>query len=278
MFDCAFVPIFFKGLYGKKMTQMKKMTKFRFFTGLIIFFIIILSFGNLAFGAEIQETPPVFGLNIGIGDNPEGVVGTLQIVFLLATITIIPILLIMLTSFTRIIIVLHFVRSALGTQQMPPNQVLLGMALFLTLFIMSPALAQINENAIQPYSAGVISQAEAFESGMAPLRDFMLRQTSVRDVALFANLSGEVFETREDVPNHVLIPAFLLGEITKGFQIGFYIFLPFIVIDMIVASTLMAMGMMMLPPMMISLPFKILIFVLADGWSLLLEGIIRGFR
>ncbi|MCL2874027.1 MAG: flagellar type III secretion system pore protein FliP [Defluviitaleaceae bacterium] len=257
------------------------MKNFRTISGLIFLLVFAFCFGTVALGAEIiptESAAPAVGINIGIGDNPDGVVGTLQLLFLLATITIIPTLLIMLTSFTRIIIVLHFARSALGTQQMPPSQVLLGLALFLTLFIMGPALTTINETAIQPYSAGIINQAEALENAMAPLRDFMMRQASVRDVALFANLSGEVFATRYDVPNSVLIPAFLLGEITKGFQIGFYIFLPFIVIDMIVASTLMAMGMMMLPPAMISLPFKILIFVLADGWSLLLEGLIRGFR
>ena len=251
------------------------MKKFKAVSGLIILLAFVLYPGVATLGAE---NVPTLGLNIGVTDNPEAIVGTLQIIFLLSIITLIPTLLIMLTSFTRIIIVLHFTRSALGTQQMPPNQVLLGLALFLTLFLMGPALTTINETAVQPFSAGIISQEEAIDNAMAPLREFMMRQASMRDVALFANLSGEVFATPDDVPNSVLIPAFLLGEITKGFQIGFFIFLPFIVIDMIVASTLMAMGMMMLPPAMISLPFKILVFILSDGWALLIEGVIRGFR
>ena len=211
-------------------------------------------------------------------EEPTQVVSALQLLFLVTLITLAPFLLLMLTSFTRIIISLHFLRSALGTQQTPPNQVLLGLALFLTLFVMGPIFAQINETAIQPYALGVLSQEETMEAAMEPLREFMFANVENRDLALFVRLSGESFETLEEIPNRVLIPAFMLGELTKGFRIGFIIFIPFLVIDMIVASVLMAMGMMMLPPAMISLPFKILLFIMVNGWSLLIEGIIGTFR
>ncbi|MCL2617575.1 MAG: flagellar type III secretion system pore protein FliP [Defluviitaleaceae bacterium] len=211
-------------------------------------------------------------------DNPEQVVPTLQVFLMLTLIGMAPFLLLMLTSFTRIIISLSFIRSALGTQQMPPNQVLIGMALFLTLFIMGPIFTEINDTAITPFGQGQMGQEEALEVAMEPLREFMWRQVEPRDLELFIRLSGETFETMEDIPNRVLIPAFMLGELTKGFRIGFMIFMPFIVIDMIVASVLMAMGMMMLPPAMISLPFKVLLFVMVDGWSLLMESILLTFR
>ncbi|MCL2617144.1 MAG: flagellar type III secretion system pore protein FliP [Defluviitaleaceae bacterium] len=211
-------------------------------------------------------------------DNPDQVVPTLQVFLMLTLIGMAPFLLLMLTSFTRIIISLSFMRSALGTQQMPPNQVLVGMALFLTMFIMGPIFTQINETAVRPFGQGLIGQEEAIETAMEPLREFMWRQVEPGDIELFIRLSGETYETLEDVPDRVLIPAFILGEITKGFRIGFFIFMPFIVIDMIVASILMAMGMMMLPPAMISLPFKILLFVMVDGWALLLEGVVLTFR
>jgi len=217
-------------------------------------------------------------MNIATMDNPEQVVPTLQVFLMLTLIGLAPFLLLMLTSFTRIIVSLHFMRSALGTQQMPPNQVLVGMALFLTLFLMGPIFTQINETAISPFGDGQMGQEEALDTAMIPLREFMWRQVEAQDLELFIRLSGEEFESLEDVPNRVLIPAFMLGELTKGFRIGFLIFMPFIVIDMVVASILMAMGMMMLPPAMISLPFKILLFVMVDGWSLLMENIILTFR
>ena len=237
--------------------------------------VILLFFGMIhAFATGVNAIE----LTLTTLDNPDQVVPALQVFLMLTLIGIAPFLLLMLTSFTRIIVSLSFIRSALGTQQMPPNQVLIGMALFLTLFIMGPIFTQINETAITPFGQGLMNQEEAIETAMEPLREFMWRQVEPRDIELFIRLSGETFESTYDVPDRVLIPAFMLGELTKGFRIGFLIFMPFIVIDMIVASVLMAMGMMMLPPAMISLPFKVLLFVMVDGWSLLLEGVIMTFR
>lgn len=216
-------------------------------------------------------------LTISVDLGQTGVDPTLQILFLVTLIALLPSILMMLTCFTRVIISLHFLRSALGTQQMPPNQILIGIALFVTIFLMGPTFSEINETAIIPYSEGQMSQQEFLETAMVPIREFMLTEVSDQDIALFANLDGQTYETIDDVPNRVLIPAFMLGELTKGFIIGFVIYIPFLVIDMVVASILMAMGMMMLPPAMISLPFKILFFVLVDGWSLLLENIIKSF-
>ncbi|MDR1539926.1 MAG: flagellar type III secretion system pore protein FliP [Clostridiales bacterium] len=203
---------------------------------------------------------------------------TLQILFIMSVISLAPSLIIMLTSFARIIISLHFLRSALGTQQMPPNQVLIGLSLFLTLFIMGPIFSSINETALKPYSRGSLSAEEAMDAGMEPLREFMFNQCEDKDIAMFIELSGESYSSRQEIPNRILIPAFMLGEMTKGFKIGFIIYLPFIAIDMVVASVLMAMGMMMLPPAMISLPFKILLFIMSGGWSFVIESVLRTFR
>jgi len=211
-------------------------------------------------------------------DNPAQVVTLMQLLIMISVISLAPSLLIMLTSFTRIIISLQFLRSALGTQQMPPNQVLVGLALFLTLFLMGPIFSEINENAVKPFSKGELTAEQALDTGMEPLRVFMRSQAEDKDIALFMELSGQVFEEPEDIPDRVLIPAFMLGELTKGFKVGFIIYLPFIVIDMIVASVLMAMGMMMLPPVMISLPFKILLFIMSGGWSFMIESLVRTFR
>lgn len=209
---------------------------------------------------------------------------TIQILLVLTLISLAPSLLIMLTSFTRIIIVLHFTRAALNTQTAPPNQVLIGLAVFLTIFIMSPIFNQINEEAIQPFNNGEITQEEAIEAGMQPLREFMYGQTQRKDVRLFMDISGEIDKveepdefTEEDVPTYVLIPSFIISELRTAFIIGFIIYIPFIIIDMVVASTLMSMGMMMLPPTTISLPFKILLFVLADGWNLVIGSLVKTF-
>jgi flagellar biosynthetic protein FliP len=187
----------------------------------------------------------------------------------------------MVTSFTRIIIVLHFVRSAIGTQTTPPNQVLVGLALFLTFFIMSPVFTQINSDAIQPLSKGKITQEEAYKKGIAPLRKFMLDQIQIggkKDLRLFMDIAdiNEV-DTTDQIPITVIIPAFIISELKKAFIIGFLIYIPFIVIDMVVASTLMSMGMMMLPPTMISMPFKILLFIIADGWNLIIGELVKTF-
>ena len=204
--------------------------------------------------------------------------GTLRILLILTLIAIAPTLIIMMTSFTRIIIVLHFTRTALNTQTAPPNQVLIGLALILTFFIMEPTITQINEQAFQPYQAGEISQDEALEKAIVPLREFMYPQTQVKDVQMFMNIAGKTWSgENDDIPFSVLLPSFMLSELRIAFWIGFMIYIPFIVIDMVVASTLMSMGMMMLPPTTISMPFKILLFVLADGWSLIIDNLVRTF-
>jgi flagellar biosynthetic protein FliP len=210
---------------------------------------------------------------------PENVSTMLVMVFLITVISLAPALLVMTTSFTRIIVVLGFLRQALATQQTPPNQVLIGLALFLTLFIMMPTYREVNDEAVQPYIRGEIGQVEAFEAALAPVREFMFRQTRPKDLALFLQISGEGRpNSPDDVSTLVLIPAFVVSEMTTAFQIGFIIYIPFLIIDMVVASTLMAMGMMMLPPIFVSLPFKIIMFVLADGWSLLLGSLSRSFN
>lgn len=207
--------------------------------------------------------------------------GTIKILLVLTVISLAPAILIMLTSFTRIIIVLHFVRNALGTQTAPPNQVLIGLALFLTLFIMFPVFSRINEEAIKPLDAGEITQEEAFNIGLLPLREFMYGETQEDDLALFCDIAGIEFPEDEaaldEVPITVLIPSFIISELRTAFIIGFLIYIPFIVIDMVVASVLMSMGMMMLPPTTISLPFKILLFILADGWNLVIGNLVRTF-
>lgn len=216
--------------------------------------------------------------NLRSNEDEESLPATLQILLILTVITLAPSILIMVTSFTRIIIVLHFVRSAMGTQSTPPNQVLVGLALFLTFFIMSPVITQVNANAIQPLSRGEISQNEAFVAGVAPIRTFMLEQTDIKDLRLFMDIAGiDVVDTVDEIPITVLIPSFIISELRKAFIIGFLIYIPFIVIDMVVASTLMSMGMMMLPPTMISMPFKILLFIIADGWSLIIGELVKTF-
>lgn len=217
-----------------------------------------------------------FYFNTGEGGS---LTSTLQILLLLTVISLAPSILIMVTSFTRIIIVLHFARTALGMQTTPPNQILIGLALFLTVFIMSPVFSEINTEAIQPLSAGEITQEEAFERGMAPLRDFMFKQTDTKDLKLFLRAAGySSLESYDECPTSVLIPAFIVSELRIAFIIGFLIYVPFIIIDMVVASTLMSMGMMMLPPTTISMPFKILLFVMADGWNLIIEQLLGTFR
>jgi flagellar biosynthetic protein FliP len=202
----------------------------------------------------------------------------IQILLLLAGITLVPALLFCITGFTRIIIVLGFIRSALGTPTAPPNQVLVGIAFFLTLFVMSPTLSEVKKTAWDPLQDGKITQVQALERAELPMREFMFKQVRETDVALFANLAKiERPKTRKDIPTQVLIPAFILSELKTAFQIGFLIFLPFLVIDIVVSSTLMSMGMVMLPPVFIALPFKILLFVLVDGWNLVTESIVRSF-
>lgn len=202
----------------------------------------------------------------------------LTIVLLLTLVSIVPALLILMTSFTRIVIVLGLTRNALNLNGVPPNQVLIGLALFLTLFVMGPVFSKVNAEAIQPFMKGEITQSEAFEKGMQPMRGFMLKQTRQKDIALFVKLSGEERPKKPaDVGNTTLIPAFVISELRAAFIIGFIIFIPFLVIDMVVSASLMSMGMMMLPPVLISLPFKLLLFVVMDGWLLVVQSLVKSF-
>jgi flagellar biosynthetic protein FliP len=202
-----------------------------------------------------------------------------QLFLLIGGITLIPALLFTVTGFTRILVVLGFIRQGLGTQSAPPNQVLVGIAFFLTVFVMSPTLTQIKKTAVDPLSSHKITMTQAIDRGQEPLRDFMFRQTRQKDIALFVGLAHEKRpKTRADVPTTTLIPAFVISELKTAFQIGFLIFLPFLVIDLVVSSTLMSMGMVMLPPVMISLPFKILLFVLVDGWNLVTRSLVQSFH
>lgn len=250
---------------------------------LLAFLAVIAGTGEAAnVPAPGQGVPALIpSVTVGVegASKPKDVVASLQILVLLTVLSLAPAILIMMTSFTRIIVVLSFVRNALATQQMPPNQVLVGLALFLTFFVMAPTWNQINTQAVQPYLAGQISQQEAMDKASAPLKDFMLKQTREKDLALFVNLAQLPKPNGPgDLPLQVVVPAFAISELKTAFQIGFAIFIPFIVIDMVVASTLMSMGMLMLPPMMISLPFKILLFVMVDGWNLIVRALVMSFR
>lgn len=226
---------------------------------------------------ELDDDAGLLGINIS--SDSESVSSALQIVILLTVISLCPSILIMLTSFTRIITVMYFTRSALNTQSTPPNQVLIGLSLFLTFFIMSPVFNDIYENAYKPFSENEISQEEFFEAAIDPLREFMLNQADEGDIKTMCDIAGVTdIETVEDIPTSVLIPSFIIGELRTAFWIGFLIYIPFIVIDMLVSSVLMSMGMMMLPPTTISMPFKILFFVLADGWNLIIVNLVETFR
>lgn len=227
--------------------------------------------------AQAQGLPT---LTFGIGEATEpGQVSTaLQVLMVLTILSVAPAILLMTTAFTRVVIVLSFVRQALGTPQLPPNQIVIGLALFLTLFIMAPVWTKINETALQPYLNNELSQQVALEKALDPMRDFMLGQTAEKDLALLMEIARvEAPATRDDVPTLTLIPAFMLSELKRAFQMGFMIYIPFLVVDMVVASVLMAMGMMMLPPPIIAMPFKILLFVLVDGWALVVGSLVKSF-
>lgn len=242
--------------------------------GLLVLPLILL----MSTDAFAQVTLPTMNLGFKTTDNPDEVVNAVKLILIMTVLTLAPAILIMMTGFTRIIIVFSFLRQAMGVQQMPPNQMLVGLALFLTFFVMQPAFNEMNTNGIQPYMAGKISQELAIENTLAPLRKFMFSQTRDADLALFLKLSkAEKPKTRADVSTMVLIPAFIVSELKTAFQIGFIIFLPFLVIDIVAASVLMAMGMMMLPPVVISLPFKIMLFVMVDGWGLLIGSMVKSF-
>lgn len=225
--------------------------------------------------ASGQPAPPSQGI---AGTEQQNVGAALQLLLLITVLSLAPAILVMVTSFTRIIIVLSLVRNAIGIPQLPPNQVLIGMALFLTAFVMAPAIQSINQEALQPYLNGTITQQEAFDRGEAPLRTFMLKQTREQDLGLFLKLSGTPKpQNVDDVPTYVLVPAFTISELKTAFQMGFVMFVPFLIIDLIVSSALLSMGMMMLPPVIVSLPFKILLFVLVDGWYLIVGSLVGSF-
>lgn len=219
-------------------------------------------------------------LNISSNAGSTNLEATLQILIMLTILSLAPSILIMVTSFTRIIVVLHFIRTALATQTSPPNQVLVGLALFITIAVMSPVFNEVKTTAVQPFMSGEVKQEQALEAGIKPLKSFMLKQTRDKDLQLFIDINGTDTETigsYEDLPITVVIPAFIISELRTAFIIGFVLYLPFIVVDMVVASTLMSMGMMMLPPTTISMPFKILLFIMADGWNLVIGQLVASF-
>lgn len=224
------------------------------------------------------EPIPDISINIGNGDGEASGTSTLSILLLITVLSVAPAIVVLMTSFTRIVIVLSFVKTSMGTNTVPPAQVLVGLAMFLTFFIMAPTFSEVNQVALQPYIQGEITQEQAFEEAAKPMKRFMLNHTREKDLLLFMNYTGEERPaTYEDIPITTLIPAYAISELKTAFQMGFMIFIPFLVIDMIVASTLMAMGMMMLPPIMIALPFKILLFILVDGWHLIVKSLLLSF-
>ncbi|MDR1472284.1 MAG: flagellar type III secretion system pore protein FliP [Synergistaceae bacterium] len=254
------------------------------FGALLMMLLTALLLPDVLFAAspapELPEIPiPAINMAIGSAGTPQDVVQTLQIVALITVLSMAPAILLMVTSFTRILVVMGFVRSAIGLQQAPPNQVLTSLALFLTIFTMTPVWTQIYDQALVPYTQGEIQTPAAWERTVQPVRDFMFKQTRERELSLMVRLSGDPQPANQsEVRTMTLVPAYVLSELKTAFQMGVVIYIPFIVIDMIVASILMSMGMMMLPPSMISLPFKILLFVMADGWSLVIASLVTSFN
>lgn len=237
-------------------------------------FLMVLG-SAIGFADEVNIEIPNVDLNITQPESAQDYVNSLKILVMLTILTLVPSIIVLMTSFTRIIVVLSLMRNALATQQIPPNQILVGLALFLTLFIMAPVYTDVIDNAVNPYLDGTITQEEAVETGIAPIKDFMMKQTREKDLLLFEEIAGE--DSTAEVRMTVLIPAFVISELKTAFQMGFMIFIPFIVIDLIVASILMSMGMFMLPPVMISLPFKLLLFVMVDGWYLVVKSLVESF-
>ena len=245
---------------------------------LIIIPIVALFLGWEDLGFS-QTKMPTIELNLYETEDPDAFVPALKIISILTVLAVAPAILLLMTSFTRILVVLSFIRQALGTATMPPNQVIVGLSLFLTLFTMGPIIDRINERSVTPYLAKAITQEQAIDEIIAPLRTFMLAETREDDLGMFMRIAklGKP-NSVNDVPMRVIIPAFVVSELKTAFQIGFLIYLPFLVIDMVVSSVLMAMGMMMLPPTVVSLPFKLVLFVLVDGWSLIVESLVRSFN
>ncbi len=236
----------------------------------LMVFISTMTYANV--------TIPKIDFSIEQSSSPTDLVSSLQILIILTVLTLAPSIIIMTTSFVRIIVVFHFIRQAIGLQQMPPNQVLVGMSLILTFFIMQPTISEVVEKGVNPYINREIGQEEFFQNIQNPLKSFMLKQTKEKDLELFLKASkAEVPKSREKTSFWVVLPAFILSELSRGFEIGILIFIPFIIIDMIVATVLMSLGMMMLPPVSISMPFKLLLFVMVDGWTLIVDSLIKSF-
>lgn len=244
---------------------------------IIALLILSLSLSGAAWAQQALQLPSI---NLGMEEatSPEQVTTGLQIIILLTVLTLAPSILILTTSFTRIAVVLSLLRNAMGTQQMPPAQIIAALSLFLTLFIMAPVFNQVDKNALTPFMEGEISQETFFTEAMKPMRAFMLKHTRQKDLGLFIKIAGEERPNNpEDVPLTSLIPAFVISELTTAFQIGFLLYVPFLVIDMVIASVLLSMGMMMLPPVMVSLPFKLMLFVLVDGWYLVVGSMVQSY-
>lgn len=253
--------------------------------GLILLTLLLVLTLSTMISQPVYAAPAV-SIDFDAGESSEGSMGVLDILFMMVIISLGPTILLMMTSFTRIVIVLSFLRNALGTQQSPPNQIIIGLALFLSLFIMSPVLGDIKESAYAPYHSGLITQEEALDRAVQPLKTFMLQQTNKKDLQLFVSISAPSDAGETSLSNgqlqtlglEVIVPAFITSELKRAFTMGFLLFIPFLIIDMVVSSTLMSMGMVMLPPATIALPFKILIFVLVDGWGLLMGTLARSFN
>ena len=246
-----------------------------------ILFLVLVFIGTFVWNGMVPsvEALSLPSIQLGVDDveEPEKVSSALQILFLLTILTLAPSILILTTSFARIVIVLSFLRQAMGTQQTPPTQILIGLGLFLTLFVMGPTWTEINNKALQPFLKEEISQTDALKKAEMPLKTFMLRQTREKDLSLFVDISGDQPTTNQEIDIRSVIPAFIISELKTAFQIGFLIYIPFLILDMVVASILLSMGMMMLPPVLISLPFKLMLFVMVDGWYLTVGSLMRSF-
>jgi len=246
-----------------------------------ILFLVLVFIGTFVWNGMVSsvEALSLPSIQLGVDDveEPEKVSSALQILFLLTILTLAPSILILTTSFARIVIVLSFLRQAMGTQQTPPTQILIGLGLFLTLFVMGPTWTEINNKALQPFLKEEISQTDALKKAEMPLKTFMLRQTREKDLSLFVDISGDQPTTNQEIDIRSVIPAFIISELKTAFQIGFLIYIPFLILDMVVASILLSMGMMMLPPVLISLPFKLMLFVMVDGWYLTVGSLMRSF-
>ncbi len=248
---------------------------------LAVVILLLLVFAIQTQAQQAQQTIPFPKINLDVGTAKDGgdVSVTLQILLMMTILSLAPSIVIMTTSYLRIIIVFHFLKSALGTQQMPPSQLLAGVALFLTFFVMAPTWNKVNDEALKPLMDNKLTTQQAYDKGIEPIRQFMFKNVRDEDLELFIGLSNQSRpKNRNEVATYILIPAFVLSELRAGFIMGFFLFIPFIMVDMIVSSILMSMGMMMMPPMMISLPFKILLFILVDGWNLIVSSLVRSFH